>query len=88
VALQGRVRNTGEKPIRKLRLLFSFMAPGRQVVTTQRGEIDEELLGRGEEATFNMELNAPPRSVEFSIDAEDGSSRSLTVGKAGPYSIE
>lgn len=88
VALQGRIRNTGEKPIKKLTLLFNFMAPGKQVVTTQKGQIDEELLGRGEEATFHMELNAPPRSVEFSIDAEDGNTRSLTVGKPGPFPIE
>ena len=88
VSLEGRVRNTGEKPIKKLTLLFNFMAPGRQVITTQKGEIDEEILPRGEEATFHMELNDPPRSVEFSVDAADGSSRELRVGNPGPFPIE
>jgi len=88
VSLEGRIKNTGEKPIKKLRLLFNFMAPGKQVITTQTGEIEEELLGRGEEASFHMELNDPPRSVEFSIDAEDGSKRALRIGNPGPFPIE
>jgi len=88
VSLEGRVRNTGEKPIKKLTLLFNFMAPGKQVITTQKGEVDEELLGRGEEASFHMELNDPPRSVEFSIDAADGANRDLRVGNPGPFPIE
>jgi hypothetical protein len=88
VSLEGRVRNTGEKPIKKLMLLFNFMAPGKQVITTQKGEIDEELLGKGQEASFHMELNDPPRSVEFSIDASDAGSRSLRVGNPGPFPIE
>jgi hypothetical protein len=69
-------------------LLFNFMAPGKQVITTHKGEIDEELLGKGQEASFHMELNDPPRSVEFSIDASDAGSRSLRVGNPGPFPIE
>jgi len=88
VTVDGRVRNSGEKPIKKLMLLFDFMAPGRQVVTTQKGAIDEELLAPGQEAAFHVELNAPPRSVEFQINAADGSGRELRVAKGGPFSIE
>src|SRR5436189_813535 len=36
ISLDGRLRNSGEKPIKALMLLFDFMAPGRQVVTTQK----------------------------------------------------
>jgi len=35
-----------------------------------------------------MELNAPPRSVEFQINAVDGSGRDLRVAGGGPFSIE
>jgi hypothetical protein len=88
VSLEGRLRNTGEKPIKALMLLFDFMAPGRQVITTQKAPIDEELLERGKEAVFHMELNAPPRAVEFQINASDGSGRELRVAGGGPFSIE
>src|SRR5713226_3673698 len=88
VSVDGRVRNTGEKPIKELTLLFDFMAPGRQVVTTQKAAIEEEILEPGKEAAFHMELNAPPRSVEFQINATDGSGRELRVAKPGPFPIE
>jgi hypothetical protein len=88
VSVDGRIRNSGEKSIKQLMLLFDFMAPGKQVITTQKGPIDEELLEPGKEAAFHMELNAPPRSVEFQINASDGSGRELRVAKSGPFPIE
>jgi hypothetical protein len=88
ISIEGRLRNTGEKPIIKMILSFTFLAPGKQPVTTQKAAIDEELLEKGQEASFRMELNAPPRSVEFTIDASDGSSHYLRVGKTGPFPIE
>lgn len=88
VVLSGRVRNSGEKPIRGLILLFDFMAPGRQVVTTQKAPIDEEMLDPGKESTFRFETNDPPRSVEIQLNAQDASGRDLRVEKPGPYPIE
>ena len=88
IGIDGTLRNTGEKPIKGLVLLFDFMAPGRQVVTTQKGALDEELLEPGSEAVFRVALNAPPRAVEFQINAVDGSSRELRVANPGPFVIE
>ena len=64
------------------------MAPGKQVITTQKIQIDEELLEPGQVVPFHVELNAPPRSVMFSIDAVDAAQRELRMGKSGPYPIE
>jgi len=88
ISIDGRIRNSSEKPIKRLTIVFHFMAPGKQVITSQTGRIDEELLGPGEESAFHMELNGPPRSVEFQIGAADGSGRELRVGKPGPFLIE
>src|SRR5262249_17434446 len=88
VSLEGRLRNSSEKRIKTLMLLFDFMAPGRQGVTAQKAPIDEELLEPGGEAVFHMELNDPPRSVEFQINAADGSGRELRVAGGGPFPIE
>ena len=86
--MDGRVRNSGEKPIKELILLFDFQSPEKQVVATERGAIDEEILQPGEEAAFHMEANAPPGSVAFQINAADGAGRELRVAKSGPFPIE
>ena len=88
ISVDGRIRNSGEKALRELTLFFDFQAPGNQVVATHKGAIDEDTLEPGQEASFHMEANAPPRSVSFQINAEDGSGRSLRVAKPGPFPIE
>jgi hypothetical protein len=88
ISIEGRLRNTSDKPLRRLTLLIDFMAPGRQVVTTQKARIDEEILPIGEESVFRLELKAPPRSVEFQFNAEDDRGRDQRVVNPGPFSIE
>ena len=88
VSVDGRVRNSGEKPIKELTLLFDFQSPEKQVVATEKGAIEEEILQPGQEAAFHMEANAPPGSVAFQINAADGAGRELRVAKSGPFPIE
>ena len=88
VSVEGRVRNSGEKPIKNLTLLFHFFAPGKEAIATAKGPIDEEVLAPGAESAFHMETKAPPRAVEFQVDAQDGSGRELRVAKSGPFRIE
>ncbi len=88
VALDGRLKNAGERPAQGLILLFDFMAPGRQVITTKRGPIDEELLAPGQEAEFHAHIVDPVRAVEFRIAAEDASGRDIKVQRPGPFPIE
>jgi hypothetical protein len=88
IAMEGRVKNVGEKPINKLRLLFDFFAPGHQPLETKRGDIETELLAPGEDAEFHWELPDPPRSVEFEIRMMDGQARELRTSKSGPFTIE
>jgi hypothetical protein len=88
VLVDGRVRNSGEKPIKELTLLFNFLAPGNDAIATEKGAIDQDLLAPGDEASFHMEAKAPPRAVQFQIEAQDGSGRELRLAKAGPFTIE
>jgi hypothetical protein len=88
VALDGRVRNTSLKPIKELTLVFDFLDRDSLVLTSEKGQIDEEELEPGKEAAFHMEVTDPPRSIQFRIAAHDGSSRELRVDKAGPFPIE
>jgi hypothetical protein len=88
VSVDGRVRNSSEKPIKELILLFDFQSPEKQVVATEKGAIDEKVLLPGQEAAFHMEANAPPGSIAFQINAADGAGRDLRVAKSGPFPIE
>jgi hypothetical protein len=88
ISIEGRLRNTSDKPLRRLTLVIDFMAPGRQVVTTQKARIDEEILPVGEESVFRLEVKAPPRSVEFQFNAEDDRGRDQRVVNSGPFPIE
>ena len=88
IRLDGRVRNSGEMPVHQLILAFDFMAAGRQVITTQKGPVEAEVLEPGEETEFHLKLRDPVRAVEFRMNAEDGSGRDLKVLKGGPFPIE
>jgi hypothetical protein len=88
IALDGRVRNTGEKPIRGLILLFDFMAPGKQVISTEKGPVEDEEIEPGQESSFHLETNAPPRAVHYHLNAVDHSGRDLRVENAGPFAID
>ncbi len=88
IAIDGRVKNTGEKPILELTLLFDFLAPGRAVITTQKASIDEETLPPGAEAAFHVELNDQVRAVEYQLGAVDRNQRDLRVANPGPFVIE
>ena len=88
ISVDGKVKNTSEKAIKSLVLLFDFMAPGKQVITTQRGGVDDEVLQPGQESSFRVELQDPVRAVEYRYNAEDGSGKELRVGNPGPRYIE
>lgn len=88
IAVDGRVKNSGERAVDGVVLLFDFMAPGRQVITTQRGQLEAERLDPGQEAEFRVEMTDAVRAVAFRINAEDGGGRELTVRKGGPFVIE
>jgi hypothetical protein len=88
VSLDGRVKNSGDRPAAGVVLIFDFFAPGRQPVTSKRGALEAETLGPGETAEFHAYVPAPPRAVEIRIQAEEGNGRELKVVKPGPYAIE
>lgn len=88
LAVDGRVRNSGEKPIERLTLVVHVNAPGHQLITTQRGTVEEDVLAPRAEAEFHLQLPTPPRAVEVNIEAVDRGERELRVDKTGPYAIE
>lgn len=88
IEVDGRVRNCGEKPIQRLVLLFSILAPGDEVVTRQRGRVEQDLVEPGEEVEFHWQMREPARAVRFRVGATDREGMELRVLKDGPYPIE
>jgi hypothetical protein len=88
VLLDGRIRNTADKPLSKVQMIFRFRAPGRQVIASKNGPLEEETIDPGDEAEFHMQVPAPARAVEFDVGAEDGAGRELRFDRTGPFPIE
>lgn len=88
VAVDGRVKVTGEKPVKGLVVVFDFLSTEGDTLTSQKIQVDEEELDRGEESTFHAATMNPPGAVRFRLRAFDGSDRQLRLGNAGPFTIE
>jgi hypothetical protein len=88
ITLDGRVRNTSEKPIAGLVLIFDLIAPGGSVIATQKGPAEDDVVEPGNETTFRVETRDEPRAVQFQVGGEDGTGKELRVVKQGPFSID
>jgi hypothetical protein len=88
ISLDGRVRNSGDRPIEKLVVLFDFLAPSGGVVTTQRFEVDEPVLEPGAEAVIRGQVTDPVRAVRYRVNATDKLNRDFVVTNRGPFVIE
>jgi hypothetical protein len=88
ITFDGRVRNTSEKSINGLLLLFDFLSSDKVVLTTQKGPVEDEILTPGQESSFHLECEQPPRAVRYQMNAVDHSGRDLRVANAGPFAID
>jgi hypothetical protein len=56
VVVDGHVRNTSDKPIRRLTVIYEVLDSDKKVLTRQKGPIDQETLEPGEEAQFSAQM--------------------------------
>ena len=88
ISVDGKVRVTGEKPLRGLVIVFDFRSPEKEVVTSQKAVIDEDTLETGREGVFHSEMADSARAVRYTVRAFDNHDRELRVANPGPYPIE
>jgi hypothetical protein len=88
VNIDGRVKNTSERPIRKLIVIFEVLDPSNNVLTKQQGPIEEPVLEPGEEGAFHVQIAWHARGHSFRVSFEDGSGRDLRAENTGPFPIE
>ena len=88
ISVDGKVRVTGEKPLRGLVIIFDFRSPEKEVVTSQRAIIDEDTLETGREGVFHSEMADSARAVRYTVRAFDMHEKELRVANPGPYPVE
>src|SRR5262245_28789481 len=88
ITFDGHVRNTGEKTINGLMLLFDFLSSDKVILTTLKGPTEDEVLAPGGESSFHLESDEPPRAVRYQLNAVDRGGRDLRVANAGPFAID
>jgi hypothetical protein len=88
ITVDGRVKVTGEKPVKGLVIVFDFLSTEGETLTSQKVQVDEGVLDRGEESTFRGATMNPPGAVRFRMRAFDSADRELRLGNSGPFTIE
>ena len=88
ITLDGRVRFTGERPARGLVVVFDFLSPEHEVVTSQKTQVADDVVRAGREASYQTVLVDPARAVSYQVRAFDAGERDLSVANPGPYPIE
>jgi hypothetical protein len=88
ITMDGKVKATGEKPLRGLVIVFDFRSPEKEVVTAQKTVVGEDSMGPGSEGVFHNEMVDAPRAVSYTVRAFDIHEKELKVANPGPYVIE
>jgi hypothetical protein len=88
LVIDGRIVNSGPQPIRKLVLIFEVTGMDGQVVSRQRGKVDQDPLDIGEESEFHWQMSDEVRAVEVGLRAVAHDEQPVKVEEPGPYAIE
>ena len=88
ITVDGKVRVTSEKPLHGLVIVFDFRSAEKEVVTSQKAEIDDETMDTGKEGVFHSEMADSARAVRYTVRAFDSHEKELRVANPGPYPIE
>jgi hypothetical protein len=88
VAIDGRLKNTAERPIRKLTVIFEVLDSDGNVLTRQQAPVDEPVLEPGDETALQLQMHYHARAVNFRVLAEDGNGRELRLANSGPFALE
>jgi hypothetical protein len=88
ITIDARLKNTGEKPARDLRIFYEVLDSDRQVLTRQRGGIEQKDLDPEDEVEVQAQMHFHARAVSVRVEFEDGAGRNLKGTNTGPFVIE
>ena len=88
VTVDGKVRNCGEKPVKKLVIQIDFLSPERKVISTRQAGIEQEVLQPGEEAEFHAQMPDEARATAYQVNFETADGKYLRNAKTEQRPIE
>jgi hypothetical protein len=88
IMLDGRVKNTGQRTLYRLVLIFDLIDTEQKVISRRKGPIEEDVLEPGEEVSFQFYVPDQVRAVQFRMGAESERVTDFEVVKPGPFPIE
>lgn len=88
ITVDGRIRVTGEKPVRGLTVVFDFLSPDNAPLTSLKTQVDDDVVGPGEESSFHAVTMNPPGAVKYKLRVFNSNQRQLRAANIGPYVIE
>jgi hypothetical protein len=88
ISIDGRIVNSGRNAIRNLMLIFEVTGVDGQVVSRQRGKVEEDPFDPGAESEFHWQMSDQPAAVEVGVRAVAHDDRPVKVEEPGPYAIE
>lgn len=88
VALEGKVKNVSDKPLRGLVVFFEFLQFDGRMISRMTTQVSENVMDPGEEGEFTTQTPDQVRAVHVRLDAEDTQGRYLKVDKPGPHVID
>src|SRR4051794_38691796 len=88
IAIDGRAKNLSDRALRKLTVIYDMLDSDKNVLSTQKGEVEQEELPVGEESAFHAKMGFPPRAVSFRLNFEEIGERELRSAKFGPFPIQ
>ncbi len=88
ISIDGRIVNSGPQAIRELVLILEVTGPDGQVVSRQRGKVEEDPLDSGAESAFQWLMRDQLTAVEVGVHAVAHGEQPVKVEEPGPYPIE
>jgi hypothetical protein len=88
ISIDGRIVNSGQRAIPNLVLIFEVTGVDGQVVSRQRGKIEEDPFDPGAESEIHWQMSDQPAAVEVVVRAVARDDRPVKVEEPGPYAIE
>jgi hypothetical protein len=88
IIVDGRIRNTGVKPLEKVTIVVDFFAPNKKPMVSKKGPVETDLLEPGDETDFKLAMPDPGQLVAIELQAVDKRERDLRLSRTGPFSID
>jgi hypothetical protein len=88
IHVDGHVKNTGDRSVRKLNIIYEMLDSDRRVLTRQQGPVEAPELAPEQECDFHAQMAKHARSVYMQLSFEDGSGRDVRSKNGKPFPIE